>query len=506
MRKSGTLLRNTPPLRWRKGNQGTYTETQAGLEFLPSARLTKAPSHGATSLDLPGVILIKWLLCPVVVSLGLALVTLGHGHALDQSYVILGVLGFLVSAQVFDEINLYRDRPRFPYFEAINYILWNWCVVFGVLLLVGYATKTLAMFSHRIIFTWFVMVPIALLGSQLLARNALRSVVNRTKTRKAVIIAANPLGLALHKKVTEDAYLGIRVVGFFDDRQAWRLPENMEDRLLGRVAEAADYVRKHGVDLIYIALPMSLQPRIQHLLEALRDTTASVFFVPDIFIFDLIQARFSQINGMPIVAVCDTPFYGLRGLIKRAFDIIGSLAILLVISPVFIVVAIAVKLDSKGPVLFRQRRYGLDGEEVIVYKFRSMTVTEDGASNYTQVTQNDNRVTALGKFIRKTSLDELPQFINVLQGRMSLVGPRPHAIAVNEQYRKQILGYMIRHKVKPGITGWAQVNGFRGGDDLEHMRGRIECDLEYLRNWSLGLDCWIILKTIKVLFGDRHAY
>jgi putative colanic acid biosysnthesis UDP-glucose lipid carrier transferase len=265
-------------------------------------------------------------------------------------------------------------------------------------------------------------------------------------------------------------------------------------------------VRSNPVDIIYIALPMASQPRIIKLLEELRDTTASIYFVPDIFVFDLIQARLDSIGDLPLVAVCETPFYGFNGLVKRASDFVIACFILLLISPLLVAIAIGVKLSSPGPVLFKQRRYGVDGRQIYVYKFRSMTVTEDG-DVVRQATRNDSRVTPFGAFIRRTSLDELPQFINVLQGRMSVVGPRPHAVAHNELYRKLIRGYMIRHKVKPGITGLAQVNGCRGETDtVEKMKARIEHDLAYLRNWSLLLDLQIILKTVVVVLRKQNAY
>jgi len=248
---------------------------------------------------------------------------------------------------------------------------------------------------------------------------------------------------------------------------------------------------------------MTSQPRILRLLEDLHDTTASVYFVPDIFVYDLIQARMETIGGIPVLAVCESPFYGADGLIKRISDIVFATSILLLISPLLLAIAVAVKLSSPGPVLFRQRRYGLDGKEIVVYKFRSMSVLEDGTV-VTQATRDDWRVTRLGAFLRKSSLDELPQFFNVLQGRMSVVGPRPHAVAHNEMYRKLIPSYMIRHKVRPGITGLAQVNGLRGETDtLEKMSGRIEHDLAYLRNWSLLLDLKIVLLTVVVVLKKQ---
>jgi len=173
---------------------------------------------------------------------------------------------------------------------------------------------------------------------------------------------------------------------------------------------------------------------------------------------------------------------------------------------VLLLSAVCIRLDSAGPIFFKQKRYGLDGREILVYKFRSMRVTEDGKERFKAATRGDSRITRVGAFIRKTSLDELPQLFNVLEGGMSIVGPRPHPVAMNEHYRRAIPGYMVRHKVKPGITGWAQVNGYRGGDDLESMRKRIEFDLAYLRNWSLWLDLKILLKTVGVVWKDRHAY
>jgi putative colanic acid biosynthesis UDP-glucose lipid carrier transferase len=324
--------------------------------------------------------------------------------------------------------------------------------------------------------------------------------------RSSVIIGAGDSGQNLARQFQNSPFLGIHFAGFFDDRGPARLGAAGVSPLLGKTVDLPAYVKAHSVDLIFITLPMASQPRIMGLLDELRDTTASVYFAPDIFLFDLIQARMDNIGGVPIVAVCETPFYGLAGLTKRISDIVLASLILLAIAPLILCIAIAVKLESPGPALFRQRRYGLDGKEIIVYKFRSMTVCEDGGV-IRQATRNDQRVTRLGAFLRKTSLDELPQFINVLQGRMSVVGPRPHAVAHNELYRKLIKGYMIRHKVKPGITGWAQVNGMRGETDtLDKMKARIEFDLAYLRNWSLRLDLSIILRTVLVVLRDRHAY
>jgi putative colanic acid biosynthesis UDP-glucose lipid carrier transferase len=241
-------------------------------------------------------------------------------------------------------------------------------------------------------------------------------------------------------------------------------------------------------------------------MRELHDTTASIYFLPDVFGFALVQPRCLEIQGIPALALCDTPFRGMPALRKRAVDLLLGTLLLVVSGPLLIATAIAVKLSSPGPALFKQRRYGLNGEEISVYKFRSMRVCEDHAA-IKQATRNDDRVTRVGRFLRRTSLDELPQIFNVLEGKMSIVGPRPHAVAHNEQYRRLISGYMIRHKVRPGITGWAQVNGLRGEtDDLEKMRRRIEYDIYYLNNWSLWLDLKILLRTLWIVIRDEHAY
>src|SRR5690606_18291233 len=230
----------------------------------------------------------------------------------------------------------------------------------------------------------------------------------------------------------------------------------------------------------------------------------SVYFLPDVYVFDLMQARFDTVGGMPVIAISETPFMGFNSVLKRGTDVAVSATALVLLGPLMVLVAIAVKLGSPGPVLFKQRRYGLYVEEIYIYKFRSMTVLDDGPT-IVQARPGDGRITRLGRFLRRTSLDELPQFINALQGRMSVVGPRPHAVAHNEEYRKLIKGYMLRHKVKPGITGWAQVNGLRGETaTLDKMEARIQYDLDYLRNWSLWLDLWIILKTVKVVLTREN--
>jgi putative colanic acid biosynthesis UDP-glucose lipid carrier transferase len=376
-------------------------------------------------------------------------------------------------------------------------VLASWTVVVALLLLLGWTTQTLVYFDMRVLFTWLLATPLAQFAAHVVLPALLPRLLSAEGMQRAAVVAgAGELGAKLAEHIRTTPFLGVRCVGFFDDRGIERMRGVGPDEFLGRLEELADYVKKHRVDLIYITLPMASQPRILKLLDELRDTTASIYFAPDIFLYDLIQARMDAIGGMPVVAVCETPFYGINGLIKRASDVVLASMILLLISPLLLAIAIGIKLSTPGPALFKQRRYGLDGREIIVYKFRTMTVLEDG-DVVRQATRNDPRVTRFGAFLRRFSLDELPQFINVLQGRMSVVGPRPYAVAHNEIYRRLISGHMIRHKVKPGITGWAQVNGLRGEpDDIDQTKACIEYDLAYLRNWSLRFDLQIVLKTI----------
>jgi putative colanic acid biosynthesis UDP-glucose lipid carrier transferase len=434
---------------------------------------------------------------PLVATGTLAAAVAAYGGSFDGACLIVALLVF---AMTFPG-TMARDGARAG--ELALDIATGWAMVVGLLLLLGWATQTIQLFDPRAVLAWSLATPVALFAAHRLLPLALPRLLAAEGMHKVAVIAgANDIGLRLAARLKENPWLGVRLAGYFDDRA----PERAREKILGPIAALGDYVRANNVDVIYIALPMASQPRIVKLLEELRDTTASVYFVPDIFVSDLIQARVDSIGGLPVVAVCESPFYGINGLVKRASDVAFSLIILALISPLMLAIAAGVKLSSPGPVLFKQRRYGLDGKRIVVYKFRTMTVAEDGEV-VRQATRDDRRVTRFGAFLRRTSLDELPQFINVLQGRMSVVGPRPHAVAHNEMYRKLIRGYMIRHKVRPGITGFAQVNGWRGETEtVDKMKARIEYDLQYLRSWSLLLDLQIILKTVVVVLHKQNAY
>lgn len=400
-----------------------------------------------------------------------------------------------------------RDRFLMHPVSAVLDVLGAWLTLLAILGAFGYATNSLKYFENEVLLVWTLGTPLVQVLAIAVGRLWLRWTAGQPESRRpALIVGAGELGAKVARALAADSLSGRDLLGYFDDRSPERLDPSTAGRVLGRLADLPREIGRLGVREVYITLPLGSQPRILQLLEQLQGTTASIYFVPDVFGISIIQGRLHDLNGVPVVGICETPFTGTNALVKRLSDIVLASLILLLIAPLLLLIAIGVKLSSPGPVIFKQRRNGLDGEEIEVYKFRSMRVMENGPA-VRQATKDDPRITGFGAFIRRTSLDELPQFINVLQGRMSIVGPRPHAVAHNEEYRQLIKAYMVRHKVRPGITGWAQVNGLRGETDtIEKMRQRVEYDLQYLRNWSLALDLQIIVRTVRLMLFDRNAY
>lgn len=446
----------------------------------------------------------KLFLDPFLAVATLYILTIPFEISQDGVLVVMAVLTFLLTAVMLDGVFLFVPGYSRPLLGLGRFAI-EWLAVVVTLFLIGVVSGFDEYIHPPFFVAWAIVAPLALVSAHLLFRLfVLHPIKNDIKN--VIIIGANAPGQALAHNIQKHPYLKMKFLGFFEDREASRLGEVNPGDIIGDLTNFPDYVRKNNIHQIYITLPMTAQPRVMQILDCLKDSTASVYFVPDLFVFDLINARFDHVSGIPVVAICESPFLGINSVVKRLSDVVLSLMILALIWPVLLIVAIAVKLTSRGPIFFKQKRYGEDGQSVLVYKFRSMTVMENG-DKVVQATKNDARLTPIGGFIRKTSLDELPQFINVLQGKMSIVGPRPHANAHNEQYRKLIKGYMIRHMVKPGITGWAQVNGFRGETDtLDKMEGRIAYDLDYLRNWSVWLDIKIIWMTATSMFRDKNAF
>jgi putative colanic acid biosynthesis UDP-glucose lipid carrier transferase len=456
--------------------------------------------------DIPLISFFQRVLDPLIVMGTLYLCTVLVGEPFTGYSLVLMVLAFFISTAVYQHIEPYRTWRSGRMLAYARDIIVGWVITALIIALLGSVSGLSFHFDEHVIVAWFIATPFALLVSHLAARKFGGDPSQDSVVRSCIIVGANDVSLRFASSIENHPNLFMKVKGYFDDRTDDRMPAGMREPMLGKMGDIAAYVREQNIKMIFISQPISAQPRIRKLLDELQDTTASVYFLPDIYVFDLMQARFDNVGGMPVIAICESPFTGFNSMVKRISDIIIAGCIQILLSPIMLGIALAVKLSSPGPIIFKQRRYGLHGEEIIVYKFRSMTVAEDGAK-VVQAKKNDQRVTKIGGFLRRSSLDELPQFINVLQGRMSIVGPRPHAVAHNEQYRKLIKGYMLRHKVKPGITGWAQVNGLRGETEtLDKMEARIEHDLEYLRRWSLLLDLWIVVRTVLVVLKRENAH
>lgn len=456
--------------------------------------------------NIPLMLFFQRVLDPIIIMGCLYLISFIFGVPFSGYSLVLMVLAFFLSSSMYQYVDPYRSWRTGRRLSYVRDMLMGWVGTVLILVLLGSVSGLDVHYNQRVVLAWFLVTPVALLLAHLSADAFGADPAKATNVRSVLIVGANDVGIKFAQTIESNPLLYMSVNGFFDDRAEERRPASLRHPLLGKMDDIAAYVRQHNIKMIFISQPISAQPRIRKLLDELQDTTASVYFLPDIYVFDLMQARFDNVGGMPVIAICESPFTGINSVVKRASDIVLAVLIQLLLLPIMLFIALAVKLTSPGPVIFRQRRYGLNGEEIIVYKFRSMTVAEDGAK-VVQATKNDQRLTPVGGFLRRSSLDELPQFINVIQGRMSIVGPRPHAVAHNEQYRKLIKGYMLRHKVKPGITGWAQVNGLRGETEtLDKMEARIHYDLEYLRNWSLWLDLWIVIRTVLVVAKRENAH
>lgn len=410
---------------------------------------------------------------------------------------------------VSEATGLHRSDRGSPITSQIARVWTCWGLVIPVLLLGAFVSKTSASHSRVVSLVWFAITPFLLSFWRAVIEVALRELRSRGHNlRKAAIVGVSEIGERIASHLKSHPWIGVHFEGFYDDRDKARLPsiDPGLGSLCGTFERLVQQARRGEIDLVYIALPLKAEPRINDLIRRLSDTTASVYLAYDFGGFNALRAQWASLGELQVLSIVENPFYGVDGWIKRVEDVVFGSIILMIIALPMLAIAIAIKLTSKGSVFFRQRRYGLNGEQIEVIKFRTMT-TSDNGDNIRQASKNDPRVTELGAFLRRTSLDELPQFFNVITGQMSIVGPRPHAVAHNEQYRALIQGYMLRHKVKPGITGWAQVNGWRGETDtLEKMQKRVEYDLTYIRNWAFTFDLKIILMTVFGGDSRKNAY
>ncbi|MEF3090112.1 undecaprenyl-phosphate glucose phosphotransferase [Raoultella scottii] len=439
----------------------------------------------------------------IIIFLGLYAICFFNGFPFEYKHALISCTVLVMFQMIGGITDFYRSWRGVKISAELILILKNWTL--SLLLTLGGVSLLPELYlSFKIFIEWYFIVVIGFVC----CRSAIRlgSGILRNlgyNTRHVAVVGSLPTGVNLLKGFLEEPWLGFIVKGIYDDHS-----EGDYDGVpyAGSLSQLIQDARDGKLDRIYIALSMKDEVKIKEIVSQLTDTTCSVLLIPDLFTFNILQSRTEEINGVPVVPLFDTPLNGINMVFKRLEDIIVSAVILILISPVLLVIACAVKLTSPGPVIFRQIRYGMDGKPIKVWKFRSMSVMEND-DKVVQATKNDLRITKVGKFLRSTSLDELPQFFNVLFGQMSVVGPRPHAVAHNEQYRSLIQGYMLRHKVKPGITGLAQINGWRGETDtLEKMEKRIEFDLLYIRGWSIWLDLKIIFLTVFKGFVNKSAY
>ncbi len=359
---------------------------------------------------------------------------------------------------------------------------------------------------------WAAIVLPAVLLTLALMRRWIHLVNNTSgNVRHAVFLGLGPEALKLAMRINRSPILGIRVHGYYAEQPLTEVPDDIYvPPYRGAYREALLAMADDRFDILFVGLGIEQSgPDAQALMNRVYDSTASIYFMPESPLLGEFTVNSADIAGVPLLALHETKMLGLSKNVKRTMDLlIGGLALVL-ISPVMLAAALAVRLDSPGPIIFRQRRYGEGGLPITVYKFRSMRVQQapEQGGVLRQAQQKDDRVTRVGRILRKTSIDELPQLLNVMQGTMSLVGPRPHAAEHNELYRKQIRGYMLRHTVKPGITGWAQVNGLRGETETpEKMERRVAYDRYYITNWSIWLDIKILFRTALLVVWDRNAY
>ncbi len=429
-----------------------------------------------------------------------------HLSPFPRHYMQLAVIVALVQVLLMELLGAYRPWRGAALSKELLVAASSALLTFVLFTGLAFISKTGESFSRLWIGVWFVVA----FSGLAFFRFGLRSLLSWVRargldTKELIIVGTGPHFARVLEALRDNPWLGFSVLGYFADETGG---EQAQLNRLGTIGELSAYLDLHRVDQVWIILPLSEQEKIQSLVEELDARAVGVKMVPDIFSYRLLNHSVDNIVGLPVINLSSSPQIGLDGLIKRSIDFAGALFGIIFLAPILIPIALAVKCSSPGPVIFRQQRHGCDGTPFDVFKFRTMYQQADNANAaYEPARRQDARVTKVGAILRRTSLDELPQLFNVLMGNMSLVGPRPHPVRMNHLYMKRVDRYMARHKVKPGITGWAQINGYRGEIDTEEkIQARIEYDLYYIDNWSIWLDFRILLLTlVRGLVGD-HVY
>ena len=417
--------------------------------------------------------------------------------ALPEHYLLALLLTLFLSSMILPATGAFRDEFEWAFMRRLRRLIAGWAIVVVVLISIAAMLKTTDYYSRIWFSLWVLITTFGLVFVMFVSRlSAIRTRNRNRQCRKVVLVGAGQAAVRVEEKISDDPSSDMVLVARFGE--AW------SDEPVLPVMKLAAYVGEHRIHQVWIAAPWEDKTMLEDSLEQLKELVVDVNVVPDLHQYRLLNQGISEWGGLPVINLAGMPMTAAEKRLKNLIDRLGAFTLIVLLSPLLLSLAVLIRLTSKGPALFRQKRHGVGGEFIEILKFRSMTLHEEPEGQVTQATSTDPRITIIGKFLRKTSLDELPQLFNVLKGEMSLVGPRPHAIEHNELYKSRIPKYMLRHKVKPGITGWAQVNGFRGLTDTpEKMAMRIEHDLWYIKNWSLWLDLKILLMTPLVMIHPK---
>jgi putative colanic acid biosysnthesis UDP-glucose lipid carrier transferase len=425
----------------------------------------------------------------------------------SQSYVVMLLILLGVLAITYDKFAIYRSNGHFVD-KAFN-LLKAWTLTFLILIVLAFLTKQSEIYSRQLIGQLYVIGYFTQLLLHYAFRVIYQKIILHSQTSENVlVIGQSQLAYYLQNKITDNPWMSEKVVGFVElpEDETLSSRRKRDPKILGKIEDLPALIDQHNISMIYIVTPLKSTKALEKIYLSIIDKHVSIHWIPDIFSLRLVNHSVKEISGIPVITLSETPLIGMRLLLKALEDKVLSLFILILISPILLLVAIAVKFDSPGPVFFRQKRTGWSGKSFKIWKFRSMYVHQEETGKLKQAEKNDSRITRVGAFIRKTSLDELPQIFNVLSGDMSLVGPRPHAIQHDKEYSQRIFDYFARHHIKPGITGLAQVRGLRGETkDINQMIQRVESDIEYINKWSIWLDLTIIARTVLSLSG-KTAY
>ena len=436
----------------------------------------------------------------------------GAGAPFTAIHALFVLALSLFTFNLFNLMSVYSSTLISSFTSLLSRLTLAWFCVSLLTLSLTYLTKTGEELSRGWVFSTLISAYLAMILIRVATLLLIHGLRRRGYNQKnIVIVGLSSLGVQACERLKKHKENGLEPVALFDDNHELhgKLISGVE--VVGGIDGLTHYIehkRLEGeqVHQVWLALPLSEASKIESIQQSLLDTATSVYLVPDLLGFKLASLQINYVEDLPVMRMSVPALRGYKRAIKRISDFLLSTLALTLLSPLFLVVAVWIKLDSKGPVFFKQRRYGKLGQEILVWKFRSMTVTED-SDVVVQATRGDQRVTKSGAVLRKTSIDELPQLINVFIGNMSLVGPRPHAVAHNEFYRTKVPGYMARHQIKPGITGLAQVNGCRGEtSDIKDMERRVQFDLQYIKNWSVWLDVWIMIRTVFTVINTKDTY